>query len=68
MITTFRWTTSRDGALPGPATGSAAVLADHDGELDSYGVEVFVQDLADQPRQAAATVTVTQCAGDGRSR
>ncbi len=59
VITTFAWTTSRDGALPGPATGSAAVLADHDGDLDSYGVEVFVQDLADQPRQASATVTVT---------
>ncbi len=63
VITTFQWTTSQDGALPGPATGSAAVLADHDGELDSYGVEVGVDDLAAQPREASATVTVTSAEG-----
>lgn len=65
VITTFTWTTTTDGALPGPATGSAAVLADHDGELDSYGVEIFLGDLAAQPRRARATVTVTSA--DGRS-
>jgi hypothetical protein len=64
VATTFTWTTTADGELPGPATGSAAVLADHDGELDSYGVEVFVQDLAEQPRRAAATVTVTSAGGE----
>ena len=64
MITTFTWTTRDAGALAGPATGSAAVLADHDGELDSYGVEIFVQDLARQPGQASATVTVTSAGGD----
>ena len=63
VITTFTWTTNQDGALPGPATGSAAVLADHDGELDSYGVEVYVRDLAEQPQQASATVTVTSAEG-----
>ena len=64
VITTFTWTTRDAGALPGPATGSAAVLADHDGELDSYGVEIFVQDLVRQPGQASATVTVTSAGGD----
>ncbi len=63
VITTFSWTTHQDGALPGPASGSAAVLADHDGELDSYGVEVYVRDLAEQPRRASATVTVTSAEG-----
>lgn len=64
VITTFTWTTGDEGALPGPATGSAAVLADHDGELDSYGVEIFVQDLVRQPALASATVTVTSAGGD----
>jgi hypothetical protein len=64
VITTFTWSTRVAGALPGPATGSAAVLADHDGELDSYGVEIFVQDLASQPRQASATVAVTSAGGE----
>jgi hypothetical protein len=63
VVTTFTWTTRQDGALPGPASGSAAVLADHDGELDSYGVEFDVQDLAEQPKQASATVTVTSAEG-----
>ena len=51
------------GTFPEAATGSAAVLADHDGELDSYGVELYVQDLAEQPREASATVTVTSAQG-----
>ena len=64
VITTFTWTTRDAGVLPGPATGSAAVLADHDGELDSYGVELFVHDLVRQPEQASATVTVTSAGGE----
>jgi hypothetical protein len=62
--TTFSWTTTTDGPLPGPATGSAGVLADHDGELDSYGVEIYVQDLAEAPQDATATVTVTSARGE----
>ena len=45
VITTFRWTTPVSGAMPAEAGGSAAVLADHDGELDSYGVELSVTNL-----------------------
>ena len=55
VVTTFRWTTPTAGGAPAEATGSAAVLADHDGSLDSYGVEVFLDDLAEQPRRATAT-------------
>ena len=65
VITTFTWTTRESGRFPEAATGSAGVLADHDGELDSYGVEVYVQDLAAQPKRATATVTVT--GSEGRS-
>lgn len=64
LFTTFRWTTTEDGPLPVPS-GRAAVLADHDGELDSYGVEVALSDLAGSPRRAEAAVKVT--AEDGSS-
>lgn len=50
VITTFTWSTRAQGALPEAATGSAGVLADLDPGLTSYGVEVYVQDLADRPR------------------
>ena len=59
VITTFRWTTPVDGQMPPPASGSAAVLADHDGELDSYGVELGVNNLASRPGRATAAITVS---------
>jgi hypothetical protein len=65
VITTFTWTTTTNGALPGPASGIAGVLAGHDGELDSYGVEIGVSDLATHPTEAKASVTVTS--SEGRS-
>ena len=40
-----------------------AVLADNDDELDSYGVEIGVRDLATQPRHATASVRVTSANG-----
>ncbi len=64
VITTFTWTTPTGGSLPEPATGSAAVLADNDGELDSYGVEIAVEDLLSQPDDASASVTVTSASGE----
>ena len=63
VITTFRWHTPVDGRMPEPASGSAAVLADHDGELDSYGVELYLTNLAEQPRDATAAITVTSADG-----
>lgn len=65
VITTFRWHTPVDGQMPDPASGSVAVLADHDGVLDSYGVELFLSNLARQPREAEAVITVTGT--DGRT-
>lgn len=44
-VTTVRWRTRVEGTFPDAATGQASVLADHDGALDSYGVELFVSDL-----------------------
>jgi hypothetical protein len=62
-VTTIRWQTPVDGTLPTAASGTASVLAQHDGTLDSYGVEVAVADLATHPQRASATVTVTSAAG-----
>jgi len=40
-----------------------AVLADHDGEVDSYGVELELSDLRATPRSARAEITVTAANG-----
>lgn len=76
------WRTPEDRPLPAP-TASLAVIADHDGHPDSYGVELSVQDLTETPAESAATITVTaangrshtfqarhaeECAGEGRLR
>ena len=63
-VTTFQWRTPVDGRLPEAATGTAAVLADHDGELDSYGVEVFLDDLDRHYPTAAARVEVADSDAD----
>lgn len=63
VVTSFGWNTPRDGTVPAAATGSAGVLAEHDGGLDSYGVEVSVADLAAHPRSGTATVTVASADG-----
>ena len=60
----FRWTTPTDGELDVPRA-RLAVLADNDGEVDSYGVELAVSGLARSPAAATALVTVTSA--DGRS-
>jgi hypothetical protein len=57
LFVTFRWTTPSDGPLPAPEA-RLAVLADHDGRVDSYGVELQVTNLARTPREASATITV----------
>lgn len=59
-----RWTVPRDLPLPAP-TATLVVIADHDGEPDSYGVELSVQNLEETPVGATATITVT--AANGRS-
>jgi hypothetical protein len=57
LFVTFRWTTPIDGPLPEPEA-RLAVLAGHDGQIDSYGVELEVSNLARTPEQADATITV----------
>lgn len=64
VVVSFDWTTPVDGTMPDAATGVAAVLADHDGALDSYGVEVSVRDLAFTPAETVATMTVTSAVGE----
>lgn len=63
VATSFAWTTPRAGSFPAAAHGSVAVLADHDGTLDSYGVELWLDDLAERDPAATATITVTSAAG-----
>lgn len=57
LFTTFRWTTHTDGPLPKPRA-RLAVLANNDGAVDSYGVELEVTNLARTPRKASARITV----------
>lgn len=63
-VVTVAWTTPVDGEVPEVA-GTLVVLADHDGALDSYGVELGITGLADSVEHAEATVTVT--GPDGRT-
>jgi hypothetical protein len=64
MIGDVRWVTPYDQPLPDP-TARLALIADHDGHPDSYGLELAVSDLPASPVEYAATITVT--AGNGRS-
>lgn len=64
LFVTFRWTTPRDGPLPVPEA-RLAVLANHDGRVDSYGVELEVANLARTPKKSSATITVRDATGNG---
>jgi hypothetical protein len=61
-VATVVWTTTTDGPLATP-TARASVLADHDGAVDSYGVELYITNLATQPSTATATIVVTSADG-----
>ena len=64
MIAAFDWRTATEGPLPEPEA-LTALVADHDGRPDSYGVELTLANLASTPETATARVTVT--AANGRS-
>jgi hypothetical protein len=64
MIGTLRWRTPTDGRLPKPSA-RLALIADHDGEPDSYGLELAIDDLAATPASVSAEIEVT--AGNGKS-
>ena len=66
LFVTFRWTTPIDGPLPEPEA-RAAILADHDGRVDSYGVELSVSNLAETPKRASATITVESENGESHT-
>jgi hypothetical protein len=63
LFTTFRWATPVDGPLATPQA-RLAVLAGHDGQVDSYGVELELTNLARTPREASAKITVRSANGD----
>jgi len=62
LATAFRWDTPSDGPLPEPEA-RLALLAGHDGELDSYGVELAIENLAATPEEATAKITTTAANG-----
>lgn len=64
LFTTFRWKTPTNGPLPKPSA-RLALLADHDGRVDSYGIELAITNLAETPERSSATITVE--AGGGES-
>jgi hypothetical protein len=63
VFVTFRWTTPSDGPLSVPEA-RLAVLAGHDGPVDSYGVELEVINLARTPKKASARITVRDATGE----
>lgn len=64
MAADVRWTTPEDRPLPEPAA-RLALIADHDGRPDSYGLELTVTNLPASPSEYRATITVT--ASNGQS-
>jgi len=62
LFVSFLWTTSQDGPLPDPEA-RLALIAYHDGQPDSYGIELALSNLASTPDAATATITVTATGG-----
>jgi hypothetical protein len=63
-FTSFRWATPYDGPLPSPSA-HLGIVTRIDGTVDSYGVEMWVEQLRSPLDQVDATITVT--AADGES-
>lgn len=64
MIGSLRWRTPAAGPMPDPSA-RLALIADNDGEPDSYGLELAVEDLVETPADVSAEIEVT--AANGRS-
>ncbi len=62
LFVAFRWSTPHDGPMPVP-TAQLGILVDHDGSVDSYGVELLVAGLRETPMSISAEVTVTSAEG-----
>ena len=63
LVTSFRWTTPGDGVTATPRA-RLAVLAGDDAQVDSYGVELELTNLARTPKRASARITVRAADGD----
>lgn len=66
LLVAFQWTTTDDGILPEPKA-TASVLADHDGRIDSYGVEISLSNLSTTPETVTGQVTVMSADGASHS-
>jgi hypothetical protein len=66
LFVSFRWTTSQEGPLPEPEA-RLALVADHDGVPDSYGVELLLSNLATTPVEATARITARSQDGNALS-
>lgn len=64
MIGSLLWRTPVAGPMPVPSA-RLALIADNDGEPDSYGLELAVEDLAETPTDVGAGIEVA--AANGRS-
>lgn len=64
LSVTFRWSTPTDGPLPEPEA-YLGVVSDEGDEIVSYGVEMSITNLANDPRSVDAQITVTS--REGRS-
>jgi hypothetical protein len=62
VAASFVWTTPVDGPIEQPA-GYLALVTDDGPRYTSYGVELGISDLAFQPQEASAQVTVTSAQG-----
>lgn len=63
LSVTFRWTTPQDGPLPEPEA-RAAILGGSARNPDSYGIELALDNLAETPERASATITVDAQQGE----
>lgn len=63
LSVTFRWTTPEDGPLPEPEARTA-ILGGSARNPDSYGIELALDNLAETPEQASATITVEADQGE----
>ena len=63
LSVTFRWTTPEDGPLPEPEARTA-ILGGSARNPVSYGIELALDNLAETPEKASATITVEADQGE----
>lgn len=66
LFVTFVWNTPPDGVMPVPKA-TASILADRDGSVASYGVQILLWNLAATPANAAGEASVTSVDGAGHT-